>query len=315
MTLPRTLDSHYMGGEQFAATYLLRDGDRAAFVETATARAVPGMLAALAEEGLSPEQVDYVIITHVHLDHAGGASALMAACPNATLLAHPRAARHAIDPSKLVASASQVYGAERFHALYGDIAPIPEARVRVMNDGEALRFGSRTFTFLYTRGHANHHFVIHDSGSAGVFTGDAFGLVYPALQTGGLLAFPSTSPTDFDPAEAKRALDVIMKTGAERVYLTHYGCREEVAEIGAMLHGELDQYAALLEEAAASALSGEALTEHCRGRVRGFFDRALDRVGLAGDASALEILATDIDLNAQGVAFSAERQRHARGKA
>jgi glyoxylase-like metal-dependent hydrolase (beta-lactamase superfamily II) len=308
-SLPRTLDSGYMGSEAFAATYLLREGGRALFVETATARSVPGMLAALAEEGLSPAEVEYVIITHVHLDHAGGASALMKACPEATLLAHPRAARHAIDPSKLVASASAVYGAERFAALYGEIEPIPEARVRVMSDGETLRFGSRELTFLHTRGHANHHFVIHDSGSRGVFTGDAFGLVYPALQTGGLLALPSTSPTDFDPAEAKASVARIVETKAERVYLTHFGASTEVQAIATQLLEQLDLHEALLEEAAATGLEGAALVDFCRPRVARLFATARARVGLAESDLADRILAMDADLNAQGVAFSAERRR------
>jgi glyoxylase-like metal-dependent hydrolase (beta-lactamase superfamily II) len=310
-SLPRTLDSGYMGSESFAATYLLREGGRALFVETATARSVPGMLAALTEEGLSPADVEYVIITHVHLDHAGGASALMKACPEATLLAHPRAARHAIDPSKLVASASAVYGAERFTELYGAIEPIPEARVRVMSDGEILRFGTRELTFLHTRGHANHHFVIHDSGSRGVFTGDAFGLVYPALQTGGLLALPSTSPTDFDPAEAKASVARIVETRAERVYLTHFGASTEVQAIAAQLLEQLDLHEALLEEAAATALEGPALVDFCRPRIAGFFAAARARVGLAESDRAERILAMDADLNAQGVAFSAERRRKA----
>src|SRR5690606_33155614 len=109
--------------------YLLIDGDEAAFVETNTSLAVPRMLDALAAQHLAPEQVRWVIITHVHLDHAGGASALLQACPNATLLAHPRAARHAIDPSRLVQSATSVYGAERFARLYGTIEPVEATRV------------------------------------------------------------------------------------------------------------------------------------------------------------------------------------------
>ncbi|MEZ4384491.1 MAG: MBL fold metallo-hydrolase, partial [Nannocystaceae bacterium] len=120
----RTIDTLYLGNPRFAACFLLTEGERAAFVETNTNFAVPRLLEALRASGRRPEDVDYVIVTHVHLDHAGGASKLMAACPNATLLAHPRAAPHLIDPSKLVASARQVYGAERFAALYGEIEAI-----------------------------------------------------------------------------------------------------------------------------------------------------------------------------------------------
>ena len=156
----------------------------------------------LKKEGLKPEDVQYLIITHVHLDHAGGSSALLKACPNAVLLAHPRAATHIIDPTKLIKSARLVYGESAFEKLYGEIEPVASARVRVMNDGETVQFGSRNLHFFYTRGHANHHFCILDSGSEGIFTGDSFGLAYPALQKNGLLIIPSTSPTDFNPDEA-----------------------------------------------------------------------------------------------------------------
>src|SRR5690606_13064670 len=202
----RTIDSGYMGQRGVAAAFLVHDAGEAAFVETSTALAAPRMLRALEEEGLRPEQVRYVVITHVHLDHAGGASALMRACPEATLLAHPRAARHAIDPSRLVASATAVYGEARFRELYGAIEPIPAQRVRAVDDGEVLPLGRRELSFLHTRGHANHHFVVHDRAAGGVFTGDAFGIGYPALQTDGRFVFPSTSPTDFDPVAARESL-------------------------------------------------------------------------------------------------------------
>ena len=115
-----TIDCDYVL-PQVACAYLRIQGDEAAFIETNTTHAVPKLLSTLAAEGMKPEQVRYVIITHVHLDHAGGTSALLAACPNATVLAHPRAARHLVDPEKLVASARAVYGEAKFDALYGKI--------------------------------------------------------------------------------------------------------------------------------------------------------------------------------------------------
>ncbi len=305
----RTIDTGYTNRDGFAAAYLMREGDRAAFVETNTNRAVPRLLAALEAEGLGPEAVEYVIITHVHLDHAGGASALMDACTNATLLAHPRAAPHVIDPAKLVKSAQAVYGESEFREMYGEIRPVPEERVRIMQDNETLAFGQRTLTFLHTRGHANHHFCVLDSHS-GIFTGDSFGLVYPALQQHGLLAIPSTSPTDFDAAEAKASLDRILATGAERAFLTHFGEQRELRAIADELHRQLDFYGALADEAFASDLEGDAIGELCQKRVRAHFDTLLPEHGLGGDRAARELLETDIDLNAQGVAFSVAKRRH-----
>lgn len=308
-----TIDCEYLDHPGFAAAYLVREGSRAAFVETNTNRAVPRLLEALHASGLTEADVELVIITHVHLDHAGGASALMAACPNATLLAHARAARHVIDPAKLVKSARAVYGDDAFRAMYGEILPVPEARVRSMADGEQVALGSRTLTFLHTRGHADHHASILDSGSNGVFTGDSFGLVYPALQQSGLFAIPSTSPTDFDAEEAKKSLERIVATGAERVFLTHFGEHRELAAIAAQLRAQLDDYGAIVEDAYARGLEGDALEAFCRERVRAIFDRVLGERGLGGDARAL--LAMDEDLNGQGIAFAVEKRRHRASKA
>ena len=304
----RTIDTHYFDQPRGTAAYLVKEGDRAAFVETATAKSRPRFLAALEEEGLSPEQVDYVIITHVHLDHAGGAAALMEVCPNATLLAHPRAAKHAIDPSKLVKSAQQVYGAERFAELYGTIDPVDASRVRVMEDGETLQFGTRTWTFLHTRGHANHHFCIQDSALAGVFTGDSFGLVYPDLQGGGLFAIPSTSPTDFDAPAARESLERIVDTGAERVFLTHFGEREDVEAIAAMLDAQLARYGAIADEAF-ETVADEELDAFCATGVKAIFDELLAERGLDAEEGLRGMLALDESLNAQGVAFSVRKRR------
>lgn len=308
-----TIDCEYMDHPGVAAAYLITEGDRAAFVETNTNRAVPRMLAALEAAGMTPEQVEFVIITHVHLDHAGGASALMDACPNATLLAHPRAAKHVIDPAKLVKSAQAVYGEAAFRAMYGEIRPVPSERVRSMDDEESVRLGSRTLTFLHTRGHADHHACVLDSGSNGIFTGDSFGLVYPALQGNGLFAIPSTSPTDFDAAAAKASLDRIVETGAERAFLTHFGEHRDLKAIAAQLHPQLDEYGAIAEEAYGAGLEGEALNRFCKKRVDALFDRLLQE--RAPGESARTALAMDADLNAQGVAFAVQKRRYREARA
>lgn len=307
-----TVDTLYADHPEVAAAYLIIEGDEAAFVETNTARAVPRLLAALEVHGLTPEAVRYVIITHVHLDHAGGAGALLAACPHATLLAHPRAARHAIDPSRLEVSAREVYGDETFDALYGALTPVPPERVRVMADGEALAWGGRTLTFHHTRGHANHHFVIHDDREDCVFTGDAFGIAYPHVQRGGRWVFPSTSPTDFDGPAAIAAVRAIVATGARRAWPTHYGALEDLPGVADELIAELERYSALVEEADASGLEGAALDAMCAERVGGWFEAALAARGLSDDALARALTDLDRDLNAQGVAFAVRKRRYKR---
>lgn len=305
-----TIDCNYLDRPRFAAAYLIVDGDEAAFVDNNTCHAVPALLDKLRENGLSPEQVRYLIVTHVHLDHAGGTSALAAACPNAKILAHPRAARHIVDPSKLVASASRVYGEERFRALYGDIEPVSADLVREMEDEESLTLGKRTLTFLHTRGHANHHFCIADDASGAVFTGDAFGLHYPDLQGPGTFAFPSTSPTDFDAELARQAIRRIVALSPDVVYPTHFGSVTNVAESADQLIRHLDFAERLFDDAFASDLPDEALEGYVKPRLKDYFAGLFDRHGaLAASTDAWDIVAMDIDLNAQGIAFAANKRR------
>jgi len=305
-----TIDTRYLGRPEFAAVYLLIDGERAAFFDNNTNAAVPHLLATLASHGLAPEQVEYLIITHVHLDHAGGTSAMAKACPNATILAHPRAAPHIIDPSKLVASASAVYGENEFQRLYGTIEPVAADRVRVMDDEQIVRFGSRQLRFLHTRGHANHHFCVADSGSDSIITGDAFGLVYPALQQAGTFAFPSTSPTDFEPELARQSVQRLVDEGAACVYPTHFGPVTDIATASGQLLRHLDHAERLRDAAEASDLPDEALEGYCRARLYDYFRGLLDGLGdLGRDTGIWSWIQLDIDLNAQGIAFAANKRR------
>ncbi len=300
-----TIDCEYLDQPGFAAAYLIHEGDRAAFVETNTNRAVPRLLEALAAIGVPRERVELIVITHVHLDHAGGASALARACPNAKVLAHPRAARHLIDPAKLVASARGVYGEERFAALYGTIEPIDASRVEALDDGATRPLGDATLRFLHTRGHANHHFVVHDPAYGTVFTGDTFGLVYPRLQRGARLAYPSTSPTDFDAVEARKSLDVVLGLETRSVSLTHFGELEDREVVAAQLRRWLDVSEALVEEARGRD-DAEAFV---RARLEAEMTRAVTEAGLVLDESDRALIGFDLDLNAQGLAFAAKKAR------
>lgn len=299
-----TIDCEYLRPGLACAYLRVQDGE-CAFIETNTAHAVPRLLAALDARGLSRAQVRYVIVTHVHLDHAGGAHALMRALPNATLLAHPRAARHLIDPSKIVAGATAVYGAQRFAELYGAIEGVDAARVRAMDDGAEAPFGAGALRFHHTRGHANHHMVIHDPQRDTVFTGDAFGLAYPRLQRAGRFVFPSTSPTDFDGPAAHESVDRIVALGTRSVCLTHFGEHAAPAALAEQLHAWLSRSEALVAEA--RALPPEAREAALRSRLSGIFDEELARVGIALDDEDRALLALDIELNAQGLAVAAGR--------
>lgn len=305
---PVTIDCDYLFA-RFAAAYLLTEGDRALFVENNTAHSVPRLLAALKTSGVSPENVEFLIITHVHLDHAGGTSALLEKCPNATVLAHPRAAPHVIDPSRLVASARKVYGDAEFERLYGTINPVPASRVRSPNDGERVQFGERQLHFIHTRGHANHHMCVLDETSEDIYTGDAFGLAYPDLQADGLFIFPSTSPTDFDPEEARKSVRKIVGAGARRAWLTHFGLVTDLAGAASQLVEWIDFSETLLEEAVRSPEQDSALAGGCETKLRVRLKKALEgRSRLP--ANVWDLLKLDIELNAAGIAHVAIKRRH-----
>jgi glyoxylase-like metal-dependent hydrolase (beta-lactamase superfamily II) len=300
---------------KFTAAYLRVAGQECAFIETHTSHALPKLLAELEARGRRPEDVRWIVVTHAHLDHAAGAGALLAKCPNATLLAHPRAARHLIDPSKLVASATSVYGAERFAKLYGRLDPIPEQRVRALDDGATFELGDATLRVLHTAGHAKHHFVVDDPAMDAVFTGDTFGLVYPALQRSGRFAIPSTSPTDFDAPEARRSLDLVLGLGRGRACPTHFGEVTGLGEIATQLRRWIDRSERWVEEGAASSEPSAALRERIAGSIRAAIDEESRLLGLGFGDAERELLALDVELNAQGLAFVAERRRKARPSA
>lgn len=310
-----TIDTRYDDRPELAAAYLLTGGSRVAFVETNTAFAVPRLREALDAAGKRPEDVQYVFLTHIHLDHAGGAGQLMAACPHAELLAHPKAVPHVVDPSRIVAGATEVYGEEAFQRLYGEILPVDAGRVRALEDGETVHLGDRPLTAWHTRGHANHHLVLHDPLADTVFTGDAFGLLYPSLQARGPFVIPSTTPTDFDASAAHETVDRVMALGSGRIHPTHFGPHPLVPELAEQLHRLLDDHAAIVEQADAAGLQGEALDRACLDGVWDALDAALARRGLAGDASARDALRFDAELNAQGLAFAVRKLRYKRSLA
>lgn len=303
----QTIDCHYLGRPRFAAAYLIIDGDEAAFVDNNTNHAVPRLLDALHDKGITAQDVRYLIVTHVHLDHAGGTAKLADACSNATVLAHPRAARHIVDPSKLVESASAVYGKERFEQLYGTIEPVAANRVTEMQDEEAIGLGSRNLRFLHTRGHANHHFCVVDEHTGSIFAGDAFGLHYPDLQEPGTFAFPSTSPTDFDADLARDSIHRLVSLAPTDLYPTHFGPVKDIKTSAGQLIRHLDFSERVMTDAIEVDLPDTELELYSKRRLTDYFTGLLDRHGAR--KTAWELVQLDIDLNAQGIAFAANKQR------
>jgi glyoxylase-like metal-dependent hydrolase (beta-lactamase superfamily II) len=222
--------------DRFDAAYLVADGGRAAFIDTGTAFALPRLLGALDALGLPRSAVDFVIATHVHLDHAGGVGQLMQALPGAQLIVHPRGARHLIDPTALWQGALAVYGPAQMARAYGTLLPVAAERVRTTDDGQTIALAGRPLLFAHTPGHALHHHCIWDERSGGWFTGDNFGMAYPEFNVDGrAFIFPTTTPVQFDPVAMRASIARLMAMAPRQMFLTHYSRVTGVADCAARL--------------------------------------------------------------------------------
>jgi glyoxylase-like metal-dependent hydrolase (beta-lactamase superfamily II) len=284
---------------RLAASHIVIDDGHAAIVDTGAAPAAPYVLDALGELGVAREQVDYLFLTHVHLDHAGGAGQLMAALPRARAVLHPRGAPHLVDPAKLIAGSVEVYGERVFRELYGEIVPIPADRVVTVKDGERLTLGRRTFEFIDTPGHARHHYCAVDLDHRIIFSGDTFGISYREFDTAaGPFAFPTTTPVQFDPEALHASINRLLSYRPERIALTHYGPVGDLERLAADLHECIDEFVRIARRHAAEP---DRTTRIAADMFERFSER-LDRHGFKGDeARRHELLDTDVDLNTQGL--------------
>ena len=293
------VDSVYDRREQTAIHLLVEEG-RAAVIDTGTSHAVPHVMDALEARGVPPANVDYVILTHVHLDHAGGAGQLMARFPNARLTVHPRGARHVIDPSRLLAATIAIYGEQETRRVYGEILPVPRERMVETPEGATLRLAGRELLFLDAPGHARHHVVVRDSRTGHIFAGDTFGISYRELdQDGRQFSFPTTSPSQFDPPQLHRSIDRMLSLGPEAIYVAHFGRLTNLTALAADLHRLIDAHAELGERHRRAGVERKRLlTEGVRSLVLDESERHGWRLPRE---KTLEIFALDIELNAQGI--------------
>lgn len=284
----------------YTAVHLMVERGRAALVDTAHSAGVPRVLEALRAKGIRPEDVDYVILTHVHLDHAGGAGQLMRQFPNARLTVHPRGARHMADPSKLMAGTIAVYGEEAVRAMYGEVVPVPAGRIVETPDNATIRLNGRELVFLDTPGHARHHVCVLDTRSGHVFTGDSFGVCYRVLGYDGKeFVFPVTAPVQFDPDAMHRSVDRILAYKPEAIYLTHFGQLREVPRLAADLHRLIDAH---VEVARRERDSGAARHEHIRAGLQNLVLQEAERYAWRlSPEQVMELFRGDVDLNAQGL--------------
>ena len=292
------VDTEYVRPLQDASHLIVEDG-RAAFVDTGTNDSVALLVDALHQQNLDVGDVDYVFLTHIHLDHAGGAGLLMQTLPNARCVVHPRGAPHMVDPTRLIAGTEAVYGAQETREMYGEIQPIDAARCDVPEDEQWFDFNGREMQILFTEGHARHHYCLNDPAARGVFTGDSFGVSYRELDTAaGEMIFPTSTPASFDPDAAHVSVDRIMDCNPEQLFLTHYSRVRDLDRLAADMHAGIDAYA----DIAWSSRDADDLSAAIEPLMSDYLKSVARAHGYSGDEDSLQsILNIDIVLNTKGL--------------
>ncbi|MBW5469774.1 MBL fold metallo-hydrolase [Brevibacillus formosus] len=291
------IDGFDMGWAERTGTYVIAE-EELTLVETGPSPSVPYIKAGLAKLGYTTEQVKYVIVTHIHLDHAGGAGLFLKDCPNAKVVVHPKGARHLVDPSRLIAGARAVYH-DDFDRLFDPIEAVSVERILIRGDGDTLKIGENcVLEFLDSPGHANHHFSIYDPVSRGMFTGDTAGVLYPQLKKDGIhLVLPSTSPNQFDPDAMLASLDRFEARKLNRIYFGHFGMSEQVDDVYRQIREWLPVFVAEGESAIDAGQTYEKLS-------RTLFERVSDHLqsqGISGDHDVIEVLKLDLQVCSMGI--------------
>ena len=240
----RGIDTLMCGREKATSAYLV-EADEPALVETGPTTSVPAVLNGLSALGIGAADLAHIIVTHIHLDHAGGAGALAPHFPGATVWVHERGAPHLADPGKLVASAARIYGEEALREMFGPVEPIPRERLRSLTDGDTVPLGDRAIEAIYTPGHASHHVCLLDDATQSIFVGDALGVFLPDVR----ILRPATPPPEFDLELAVESIERVAERRPSRLLFSHFGPTEEVTDICRLATQRIKGWAEIVEEA------------------------------------------------------------------
>ena len=294
-------DANYFR-KNFAAIHFVNQNNKILIVDTATNHSAKRFLKTLQNMSISLESVEWIVLTHVHLDHAGGAGLLMKMCPNAQLAVHPRGVRHMVNPEKLWASVISVYGEKEAENQYGQLIPVDENRVVAVGEGEVIRFQNRRLQIFDAPGHANHHIVIFDEKSKSFFTGDAFGIAYPELTNeNGEFIFISSTPTQFEPVKFDATIKKILEQKPKSCFLTHFSKIMNIEKNGYELLKQIDEYVTITHQV---RNNHDNQQERIRVKLFELLYKKAKKVNL--NISKREfgnLLSLDLSLNAQGLEY------------
>ncbi|CAC9587771.1 MBL-fold metallo-hydrolase superfamily [uncultured Gammaproteobacteria bacterium] len=299
------IDTQHMR-QDFVAAYLIENNNRAAFIDTGCYLSVPTLLATLEAKNISRESVDYIILTHIHLDHAGGAGELLKHLPNASIHVHERGAQHLIDPSKLRAGVIGVYGELFFKQFLGDLIPAPKDKVIIKQEGDTLDLGGRILKFIDTPGHARHHLCIWDETSQGIFSGDTLGVSYREFDTNqGCLIFPPTTPIQFDPQAWIATVHKLMSLNPKVAYLTHFNQIEFNQESANMLIQHINGFVDIAKAHQTDENRHKAIKESL---LNYLLDISTKHGVMLNKAQQTELFKGDLEICAQGLGIWLDKE-------
>lgn len=266
MAEPHVIDTKMHGKDGITGAFLLQ-GATTALIETGPLSSFDTVMAGLRSHGV--ERLDWIVVTHIHLDHAGAAGALTKVFPEARVAVHRAGAPHLLDPAKLWASAARIYG-DQMERLWGGVEPVPGNRLVVLEDGDRVELDDRTLTAYDTPGHARHHHTFLDDSTGIAFVGDALGV---RLQDVGVVR-PATPPPEFELDEAVRSIDRVRGIGARSLWLTHYGAANagrDALDVDGACDAAIDSlktWAKLIQEARVESRDPEVVTKAVQGGIR-----------------------------------------------
>ncbi|MDR2207994.1 MAG: MBL fold metallo-hydrolase [Azoarcus sp.] len=300
------VDSGYSSQPKVAAVHFVADHDRVAIIDTGSNASVPHILSALACLNIAPEAVEWVIPTHLHLDHAGGIGSLMCALPCARAIIHPSAASHLAHPARLWEKAIKAFGLEQSFRLHGRLTPVDEQRIIPSRDGMELPLGDRVLKIFDAPGHARHHIVVWDENASAFFTGDAFGISYREFDVGKRsFVFPSSSPAQFDPEAMIESITRMVAHNPQAMYLAHYGKVMGIERLANDLLRLIHAQIAIAQAARGSGLARH--TEILSGLEELVREERSRQQWALSEEISLNLLRPDLCLNAQGLEIWLDR--------